>query len=152
MKIAFFGPRKIGKTEGLSEKVAGAIQNLIAEGGANIFLFGERDEFVDLCYEAVTQFKENYPQLRRICVRGRDELLVRSRMEEYTARYDEMCYPEAFNGKQIVPVAARREAIVAMCDAIVVYCGEHGAEINNIAAIYAKKSATEQNKIIIDLT
>ena len=152
MKIAFFGPRKIGKAEGLPQKVTGAIQNLVEEAGADIFLFSERDEFTDLCYETVTQFKENYPQLRRVCVRGRDEVLVQRRMQEYAARYDEMCYPEAFNGKQIIPVAARRETIVAMCDTIVVYCGEHGAGSNSIAAIYAKKSATEQNKIIIDLT
>lgn len=152
MKIAFFGPRKIGEAKGLSEKVTNAIQNLIAEAAANIFLFGERDEFVDLCYEAVTQFKKNDPQLRRVCVRGRDEALVQSRMQEYAARYDEMCYPGAFNGKQAVSVTARREAIIELCDAIVVYCGGNGACSNNISAIYAKKSATEQNKMVIDLT
>ena len=152
MKIAFFGPRKIGEAKGLSEKVTNAIQNLIAEAGADTFLFGERDEFVDLCYEAVTQFKGNDPQLRRVCVRGRDEALVQSRMQEYAARYDEMCYPDAFNGKQTVSVTARREAIIELCDAIVVYRGGNEAGSNNIAAIYAKKSATEQNKMVIDLT
>lgn len=152
MKIAFFGPRKIGEAKSLAEKVTAAIQNLIEEAGANIFLFGERDAFADLCYKTVTQFKENFPQLRRVCVRGRDEVLVQSRMEEFAARYDEMCCPDALNGKQTVPVTVRREAIIAMCDAIVVYRGGHGAGSNNIAAIYAQKSAAEQNKIIIDLT
>ena len=57
----FFGHRKVPNAVEIKNKVYKEVENLIANKGVCIFLFGSKSEFDDLCHEVVTELKEKYP-------------------------------------------------------------------------------------------
>ncbi len=63
---SFFGHREIKIEETLIKKIEGIIENLIAEKGVSIFLFGSKSEFDSLCLYLMGGFKEKYPFIKRI--------------------------------------------------------------------------------------
>ena len=66
----FFGHRKINKTPELIERLTREIEILITEKDVNVFYFGSKSEFDDLCHKVVTELKEKYPHIKRIYVRS----------------------------------------------------------------------------------
>ena len=64
----FFGHRKIKETNELKKTVYDAVEDLIKNKGVNIFLFGSKSQFDDLCHNIVTELKEKYPHIKRIYV------------------------------------------------------------------------------------
>lgn len=63
MKVCFIGHRRVEVTEGLRSELRALLLELIREG-ATEFLFGDHSQFNDLCYDAVTALRQDYPQLR----------------------------------------------------------------------------------------
>ena len=57
----FIGHRKIEKSIELKQRVEETIKDLIENKGMNIFLFGSRSEFDDLCHSIVTELQKNNP-------------------------------------------------------------------------------------------
>lgn len=49
----------------LKNQLTKVVRELIAKG-IKQFLFGSRNQFTDICYEVVTQFKQDYPFLVRV--------------------------------------------------------------------------------------
>jgi len=66
----FIGHRKIERTKKLEDKVFKLVEDLITNKNVDIFLFGSRSEFNDLCYDVVCTLKEKHPNINRIYVRG----------------------------------------------------------------------------------
>lgn len=56
----FIGHRKIAEPETLRTRLRYAVEQLIRRGVVQ-FVFGDRSEFNDLCYEVVTELQETYP-------------------------------------------------------------------------------------------
>lgn len=56
--VAFFGHRKINETPKLIERLTKEIEGLITEKSVDLFYFGSRSEFDDLCHKTVTALKE----------------------------------------------------------------------------------------------
>ena len=56
----FFGHRKINLTEDLKSKLRVTMEKLIVDEKVDMFLFGSRSDFDDLCYEIVTELKEKH--------------------------------------------------------------------------------------------
>ena len=77
----FIGHRKIDKTPALVEKTTKVIQNLIEEG-VEIFLFGSRSQFDDLCHLIVSKLQEEYPNIKRIMYNCRSEYVVKKEEKE----------------------------------------------------------------------
>lgn len=68
-KCVFFGHRKISNKKEVEYKLRLIIKELIKEKNFKIFYFGGLGEFDLLCYNVVTEFKEDFPQIKRIfCV------------------------------------------------------------------------------------
>ena len=90
----FFGHRKIKETNELKQAVYDTVKYLIANKGVNIFLFGSKSQFNDLCYSIVTELKEIYPHVKRIYVRAEfpfiDDLYQNCLLE----RFEDTYYPE----------------------------------------------------------
>lgn len=63
---SFFGYRDTPQTEELKEKVRETVERLIVEEGVDIFLFGSRSKFDELCHIVVTELKGKYPHIRRV--------------------------------------------------------------------------------------
>ena len=51
----FFGHRKIDKTPELIERLTKAIEVLITENEVDVFYFGSKSEFDDLCHKVATE-------------------------------------------------------------------------------------------------
>ena len=66
----FFGHRKIKETNELKKAVYDAVEDLITNKDVDIFLFGSKSQFDDLCHSIVTELKEKYPHIKRIYVRA----------------------------------------------------------------------------------
>ncbi|MBQ3235020.1 MAG: hypothetical protein IJA97_02555 [Clostridia bacterium] len=63
------GHREIALTQNLKDKVYSVIYDLI-KSGVEVFLFGSKSEFNELCYEIVTNLKGEFPNVKRIFVRA----------------------------------------------------------------------------------
>lgn len=66
----FLGHRKIAEKEKVREKLTEIIENLITEENVDVFHFGSRSEFDDLCRDVLADKKEKYPNIRRIYIRA----------------------------------------------------------------------------------
>ena len=64
---SFFGHRTIVVTEELKKEIRDVVENLILNHNVRIFLFGSRSRFDDLCLSIVSQLKEKYPNIKRVC-------------------------------------------------------------------------------------
>lgn len=68
-KCVFFGHRKILNRIEVENKLRLIIMGLIKEKNFKFFYFGGLGEFDLLCYKVVTEFKQEFPQIKRIfCV------------------------------------------------------------------------------------
>ena len=107
MVVCFIGHRKIDDRELVRTRLFDAVSALIAQG-ADTFLFGSRSEFDFLSWQVVTEFKEKYPQIKRVCYKTLHELAFTSkekreslekflsemeRQEVHLADYDEAVEP-----------------------------------------------------------
>ena len=70
---SFFGHRKIELTNSLKEKVKDCIENLIIKSNVQTFLFGSKSNFNDLCHSVVSELKNKYPNIKRICYTCKSE-------------------------------------------------------------------------------
>ena len=64
------GHRDFEKTEELEIKVKNIIAELIKKEKVATFLFGSKSKFTDFCYDIITEYKNNYSNLKRIFVRA----------------------------------------------------------------------------------
>lgn len=73
---SFFGHRKIETTKELKCQLTKIIEELIVNNNVETFLFGSRSEFDELCYMAVTELKEKYPEIKRMAYTCSSEICV----------------------------------------------------------------------------
>lgn len=78
--VCFIGHRTVADTEKVKAQLIDVILMLI-EKGADIFLFGSRSDFNSLCWEAVTELKEKYPDIKRVCYNAPHETAFTSKEE-----------------------------------------------------------------------
>ena len=68
MVITFIGHRNPKFDNDFRLQLKNKILTLIDEKNADTFLFGSRSEFDDICLQTVTEFKKNYPHIKRVYV------------------------------------------------------------------------------------
>ena len=90
MRVCFVGHKTIEKSEELISSLQQTVQMLI-RNGATTFLFGGMSKFDDLSWEIVTEFKKQYPCIKRVYVRASYQYLDKH-YEEYLLRYYEETY------------------------------------------------------------
>lgn len=73
---SFIGHRKIEVTNKLKQKVKDTVENLIINHNVNVFLFGSRSEFNNLCHLVVTELKEIHPNIIRKCYTCKNECAI----------------------------------------------------------------------------
>ncbi len=85
---SFFGHRKIVLTDNLKQKVKDCIESLIAKYNVEKFLFGSKSNFNDFCHLALTELKEKYTNVKRVCYTCKSEgCLLESKRQEYESFY-----------------------------------------------------------------
>ncbi len=80
MVICFIGHRTVSDAEQVLQRLLDAVSSLI-EQGADTFLFGSRSKFDFLSWEAVTQLKEEHPNLKRVNYSAPHETVYTSKEE-----------------------------------------------------------------------
>lgn len=80
MKVCFIGHRTIEDAEQIRQRVIDTVATLI-EKGADTFLFGSRSDFDMICWEVVTNFQVNYPNVKRISYTAPHETSFTSKEE-----------------------------------------------------------------------
>ena len=70
---SFFGHRKIDANNNLKQKLKDCIEDLIVKCNTQTFLFGSKSNFNDLCHSIVSELKEKYPNIKRICYTCKSE-------------------------------------------------------------------------------
>ena len=121
MKVAFIGHRDIEVTEALLQRLTETVASLIEEKSADTFLFGSKSDFNNLCYEAVTKLKENYPDIQRVYVMSAYQYDDETYTEYLSTHYDRTFYPKAVNGAGNRSHLKRNQAMIDLCDVLVTY-------------------------------
>ncbi len=80
MKVCFIGHRTVTNAEQIKTKLHKTILTLI-EKGADTFLFGSKSDFDFLCYKVVTEIREQFPKIKRICYNTAHEVAFTSKEE-----------------------------------------------------------------------
>lgn len=108
----FFGHRKIDITNELKERLCKVIKKLIIEKNTEIFLFGSKSQFNDLCYRIVTDLKADFPNIKRIYVRAQFPY-ISNEYELYLLHdYEETYFPiNIYNAGKLVYVERNFEMI-----------------------------------------
>ena len=80
MVVCFIGHRTVTDAEQIRIRLTRTIKELITNG-ADTFLFGSRSQFDTLCWQVVTELKEQYPDIKRISYNAPHETAFTSREE-----------------------------------------------------------------------
>lgn len=94
----FIGHRKINETEELKQKLCEIIEKLIMDENIDIFLFGSKSRFDDLCYELVTKIKEKYPPIKRIYVRSMYPYIEDDYKDYLLQDFEDTYFPKKITG------------------------------------------------------
>ena len=121
LTCAFIGHRKIEKAEALKQRLNNTVIALIDEG-VDTFLFGSRSQFDSMCYEVVTELQKTYPHIRRVEVRSSNEYLPQMYIDITLKYYEETIFPKSVSGAGYRAYIKRNQAMIDMCDILVVYC------------------------------
>ena len=111
----FFGHRKIEITESLENELYNVVENLIVNENVNVFLFGSKSRFDELCLSVVTSLKRKHSQIRRIYVRAEYPYINGDYTEYLLRSYEDTYYPERLlNAGKAVYVERNFEMIEKM--------------------------------------
>jgi len=122
---AFFGHRKIIKTDELVDNLRNLIENLIVNYNVGVFLFGSMSDFYSLCLAVVDELKEKYPHISRVFVRATYPH-VEKWYEEYLLKsYDSTFYPIEIANSGRLAYVERNNVRVDRSDYCVFYYDEN---------------------------
>jgi uncharacterized phage-like protein YoqJ len=123
----FFGHRKINLTEDLKSKLRVTMEKLIVDEKVDMFLFGSRSDFDDLCYEIVTELKEKHPHIKRVYVRAEYPFIDESYRNYILESYEDTYYPERMENAGRASYFERNQEMINQSDVCVVYYDENYA-------------------------
>lgn len=120
----FFGHRKINETPKLIERLTKEIEGLITEKSVDLFYFGSRSEFDDLCHKTVTALKEKYPHIRRVYVRSAFQRIPDWYKVSLLKHYEDTYFPEHMENAGKASYVERNREMINKSDFCVVYFDE----------------------------
>ena len=121
----FFGHRKIKETEVLRNKVYTAIEELIRDYNVNVFLFGSKSEFDDLCHKLVTELMEKHPRIIRIYVRSAFQYIPDWYEESLLKNYEDTYYPKQIENSGRASYVERNQEMINKSTFCVIYYDDY---------------------------
>ena len=125
----FFGHRKIEETPELKTALVDVIEDLIINKDIDTFLFGSKSQFDDLCYDAVSELKNEHPEIKRIYVRAENEYIdgegSRAYREGLYELYEDTYFPEHVSGAGKASYVERNQEMINHSKFCVVYYDEN---------------------------
>ena len=123
----FFGHRKINETPELVEKLTREIEALITENEVNIFYFGSKSQFDDLCHKVTTELKEKYLHIKRVYVRSAFQHIPDWYEDSLLKHYEDTYFPEHMENAGKASYVERNQEMINKSDFCVVYYDENYA-------------------------
>ncbi len=125
MVVTFIGHRKLQVDGGFRLQLRKLILALIDDENADIFLFGSRSAFDELCLETVTEIKKLRPHIKRIYVRA-SYPYIDSSYEAYLLRsYDATYIPDKIKRAGKAAYVERNEYMIDKADVCIFYYDEN---------------------------
>lgn len=123
MTCCFIGHRKMEQVEEIEKLVQDTIYSLLWQG-VNHFIFGDHSDFNSLCYEIVTELKDEFPHIRRTHYRtdypDADDYTMQFLLDGYE---DSIC-PVGVAGAGRAAYVKRNQAMINDSDICVFYFSE----------------------------
>ncbi len=123
----FFGHRKINVTEELEKRVRDEIESLIINEKVDTFLFGSRSEFIDLCYDIVSELRKVQPFIKRIYVRAEYPFIDDSYKNMLLESYERTFFPEKIMGAGSAVYVERNFKMIDDSKFCIIYFNEGAA-------------------------
>ena len=120
LKVCFIGHRRVNVTDELRSALRALLLELIREG-ATEFLFGDHSQFNDLCYDAVTELRQDYPRLRRVKLRTGDPELSDYAKRFFFDGYEDNICPAGVAAAGRAAYVERNQAMIHESDVCVFY-------------------------------
>lgn len=120
LTVCFIGHRRVGVTEGLRSALRALLLELIHEG-ATEFLFGDHSQFNDLCYDAVTALRQDFPQIRRVKLRTDNPELSENTKRFFFDGYEDNICPAGVAASARAAYVERNQAMIRESDVCVFY-------------------------------
>ena len=117
----FFGHRKINETPELIERLRREIEALITENEVNIFYFGSKSQFDDLCHKVTTKLKEKHPHIKRVYVRSAFQHIPDWYEDSLLKHYEKTYFPEHMENAGRASYVERNQEMINKSDFCVVY-------------------------------
>ena len=121
----FFGHRKIVETPELIDRLAKEIEVLITEKDVNVFYFGSKSQFDDLCHKVVTKLKEKYPYIKRVYVRSAYQHIPDWYENSLLEHYEKTYFPERMEKAGKASYVERNQEMINKSDYCIVYYDEN---------------------------
>lgn len=116
----FVGHRNIEITDALKQRIRTTVTGLIGNG-TDIFYFGSRSQFNDLCYEAVTALKKIFTNIQRVYVRV-EYPYIDSKYNDYLLQfYEDTFYPSQLKKSGKLAYVERNRLMIDASDFCVFY-------------------------------
>lgn len=155
MTVAFIGHRNIYSGQALENRLCELIEALIVNKNADTFLFGSKSGFDELCYKVITAVKQKYPQIRRVYVRAEFEHIDGSYRDYLSTLYEETLFPESVHNAGVVSYIKRNEAMIDMCDMVIMYLDDgyvpRAKRYANSGTKLAAEYAAKKNKPLVNV-
>ena len=123
MTCCFIGHRKIEQTEEIERLLRDTLYSLIGQG-ANHFIFGDHSDFNSLCYEIVTELKDEFPHIRRTHYRTDYPDADAYTMQFLLDGYEDSVCPAGVSGAGKAAYVKRNQAMIQNSDICVFYFDE----------------------------
>ena len=127
MKVTFIGQIDYTDKElckAVKDKVVAKVEKLIIEQGAEEFVFAMISCFVDLCWVAVTELKEKYPQIKRIYrgMMAKPKARIKNMLNKC---FEECTFPKDNKGMGFYRSLIISESLIDESDYIIAYYDEY---------------------------
>lgn len=118
---SFFGHRDTEQTEELKQKVRETVEWLIVEKGVDIFLFGSRSKFDELCLLIVTKLQAKYSYIKRIYVRSQYPYIDKLYKDYLLESYDDTVIPNRVENAGKASYVERNQEMINASDFCIFY-------------------------------
>lgn len=123
--VTFVGHRTVKDRELVKRRVYQIVEDMIVNHNARKFLFGSKSKFDDLCYDVVTELKENYPYIERIYVRGEYPYIDEDYRNYLLESYEDTYYPSGMEEAGRAAYVERNCKMIDESDVCVMYYNEN---------------------------
>lgn len=149
MKVCFIGHRDIEKTNEVVFLLRETVKTFLINGFTT-FLFGSRSKFDELSLNVVSEFKIEYPNIKRIYVRAEYPYINKSYEEYLLKSYEETYFPHKIINAGKYSYVERNFEMIDKSDCCVFYYNEK-QNLSKSGTKIAYDYATKKKKKIINL-